>query len=1069
MTEQEIAQKPVSFQDFSSMVKAKYPDYKDVDDLTLAQKMVEKYPEYKDQVQFDQPEQSSTGSPQLANAGTEQPLTYMQKELRQKFPENYTDEPVVAKNNSTEQPQEEQSFVVKLGSVVGNEFMTGLNQLNSWAADAPGFIYDLAGAPFRAVGLNVPTSKDFKDTPLSNISDFYKTNSKAYESKVMAINPSRDKGIIGAFEQGDIKGGFLNLAGSIAESAPSSIAMMLAGGATMPTILGGAAVFGAGKAQEIDENSPEMNYDKGRVIAAINGTFEGVFETYLGSGAVAKSLAGIIKKEGKDIAQQQIKSSFREGINKMLTENPWLAPLGEGFEEVGTQLAQNAVDKYSGYKPNLSLMDGVGDSFAAGFGMGGIHGAVIGLAKKAMEEKQHGSESSQQPIQSGPVSETPQLTVDPRQTKEAEIRQYADEIKSKKSGKIQEVEIITPRETDNTPGLVVGSFVGKDGKTIYRVKDKNKSNTFYNVSELEVTQPKETSVDEFVNNQLGVYDQTEQKKQLAANNQMIDAQGRLLTRTNDPNSITDDGEFWLDENEQGIEVPNEEIAAWEQAKQSKPESEANIISERYGNTTITGTKDEAGNILVSEPASIDQANALKEQVEKSTGGNATVQAELIPNEDATAPQQFKLSVIPVQANTINTSGKTSERKIITQNFNNTAIDLAENEGYDEVVPTDKVPLEKALPILEKKFKDHPKYELVVDKAEVEIPGKTIKGETKWDDDIVEPPTKRVEIKSIKIVPKEVVAKQKAEAQLKTKEQKQADTNNPFDALFENTNSSQNIKTSNEFSFNRFRITPTVEEMQSKIDELQSIAPSAAPVILVQSVDELPAEIKNHSLFSLGIYGVWYNDKVYVMADKIKSIDHLVAIWIHENGVHNGLRNILPANERNLLMVQVYDSFRKIAEIKPEIKELFDWVNREYAGTTKQVRGEELLASLSEKIVSREDLNPEVKYIWNETIKYLRDLLSKLYNFNGSLLTEGQLIEIIHVSVQSNFQKMSIPVVVREEAEAYAKENNVTLMEAKEALEDNIRIRPMEGTRLTFDQDGFWTGSEPSRPMKRIQD
>ena len=39
---------PASLQtEFAKKIKEKYPDYKDVDDLTLSKKMIEKYPEYK--------------------------------------------------------------------------------------------------------------------------------------------------------------------------------------------------------------------------------------------------------------------------------------------------------------------------------------------------------------------------------------------------------------------------------------------------------------------------------------------------------------------------------------------------------------------------------------------------------------------------------------------------------------------------------------------------------------------------------------------------------------------------------------------------------------------------------------------------------------------------------------------------------------------------------------------------------------------------------------------------------------------------------------------------------------
>lgn len=51
----EFGQDKVTYFEFSNRVKTKYPDYKDVDDLTLAKKVVEKYPKYMDKVIFDQP------------------------------------------------------------------------------------------------------------------------------------------------------------------------------------------------------------------------------------------------------------------------------------------------------------------------------------------------------------------------------------------------------------------------------------------------------------------------------------------------------------------------------------------------------------------------------------------------------------------------------------------------------------------------------------------------------------------------------------------------------------------------------------------------------------------------------------------------------------------------------------------------------------------------------------------------------------------------------------------------------------------------------------------------------
>lgn len=58
--------------------------------------------------------------------------------------------------------------------------------------------------------------------------------------------------------------------------------------------------------------------------------------------------------------------------------------------------------------------------------------------------------------------------------------------------------------------------------------------------------------------------------------------------------------------------------------------------------------------------------------------------------------------------------------------------------------------------------------------------------------------------------------------------------------------------------------------------------------------------------------------------------------------------------------------------------------------------------------------------------------------------------------------MSGPVVLREQVEKYAKENNVTLIELKEILMDQekTRIRTKEGYRIKTDQDGFYIGTKP---------
>jgi len=49
-----MAEPKKSVQEFAQAIKAKYPQYKDIDDYTLAKKVVAKYPQYADAVEFDE-------------------------------------------------------------------------------------------------------------------------------------------------------------------------------------------------------------------------------------------------------------------------------------------------------------------------------------------------------------------------------------------------------------------------------------------------------------------------------------------------------------------------------------------------------------------------------------------------------------------------------------------------------------------------------------------------------------------------------------------------------------------------------------------------------------------------------------------------------------------------------------------------------------------------------------------------------------------------------------------------------------------------------------------------------
>lgn len=746
---------------------------------------------------------------------TEQPLTYMQKELRHRFPENYQDESVVNENLNTEKDG--------IGTELAQQAKQGTNEIVAAAYGIPGYAYDFVGAGLRGLGLNVPEYKDSgftKDVnvagvdinPLSILEkakDGLLSFAKKNAEKVRQINPDIDRGVVEPIQNGEYAQGIRNLFSSMTQSAPASAAMMLSGGLSTASQVGaGAALFGSQNLNQADQEGDYGKVSRDAVVAisSVTGALESIFETSFGSGAAGKAIAGIIKKDGEKAAAETVKKGFQDNVIKMITENPWMQPFGEAYEEMGTQLAQNAVNKYSGYRPETNLMDGVYDAGIMGFGMGSVHGGMIGAAKKAFGNnstpEQPGSESTSQPVQGGPASETTQLTVDPRQATEATFRQMGEEFAHKETGLITVVQKQTPGTEENIPMFVV--MDAGDGS--YLLQD-DQGNREWATKEF-LGQPQEMSVDDFTAMKMAEFDQNNLQQELLKKNQIkIDGIPYILT-----GDQTNEGYVAVNpEDGSDMVIPASTI---DNIRNSGKQN-ANIVKQVYGKTNVTGIKNEDGSLTVSDPATEEQANSLKSEVEQATGGKATVQAELIPNKDATAPQSFQLTIIPKVNEPLNNESVTTppsgdnglkeepteglfsqpnEKKVITQTIGKDQIDFVENEDFDEVVPTDKMPLEKALPILEKKFKDHPKVVVVADKVQVEVPGKVIKGETKWDDDVVEPSTFKTVIKSIKIVPKEVIARQK-----------QADTEILLDILDE------------------FNATPQSREDNQKASEIEAIA------------------------------------------------------------------------------------------------------------------------------------------------------------------------------------------------------------------------------------------------------
>lgn len=290
-----------------------------------------------------------------------------------------------------------------------NSLARGSDRLGSRLAKTPAMVYDLAAQAtdasvnYGSAGINAIAGTDLKTDYQTTSEGFAKTFNlpenkiaKYYDERVkksQEISAQKyDQGISEYFSNGEYKKGFNLLANSVAESAPVTISLLMgnaAGVSTAASIVGGGVAFAADKKAELDREAPDMPHDTKMNIAMANGLFEGLFEQFgiTKLGGVTKE---ILLRDGKEAAKKIAKEGFKD-VYKPVAKKYLGTSAEESISEAATQFAQNAVDKFSGYKPDMDLMEGVVDAGIVGLGAGTTASAIPALietkqAKKANKE-----------------------------------------------------------------------------------------------------------------------------------------------------------------------------------------------------------------------------------------------------------------------------------------------------------------------------------------------------------------------------------------------------------------------------------------------------------------------------------------------------------------------------------------------------------------------------------------------------------------------------------------------------------------------------------------------------------
>jgi hypothetical protein len=211
-------------------------------------------------------------------------------------------------------------------------------------------------------------------------------------NEIVGANSRASMSVEQAIKNKDYKRAGINLLGSIIESTPTSLMMMTpaVAGAGTAGVFGTIAITSGTQFADQNLRDPQLKDvpDEVKVWAGmLSGIPEGLFETFLGSGAVAGAFMDVIKKKGAEQGAKEIAGGIAGWIRKLYAGSPLLAEsFGNGIEEVATQVSQNWVDKYVLGK-NVKLTDGLVDSGLAGAGQGTLMGGATKLAKVVAEQQ----------------------------------------------------------------------------------------------------------------------------------------------------------------------------------------------------------------------------------------------------------------------------------------------------------------------------------------------------------------------------------------------------------------------------------------------------------------------------------------------------------------------------------------------------------------------------------------------------------------------------------------------------------------------------------------------------------
>ncbi|WP_419788057.1 hypothetical protein [Pseudodesulfovibrio sp.] len=244
------------------------------------------------------------------------------------------------------------------------------------------------------------------------------------------------------------------------------------------------------------------------------------------------------------------------------------------------------------------------------------------------------------------------------------------------------------------------------------------------------------------------------------------------------------------------------------------------------------------------------------------------------------------------------------------------------------------------------------------------------------------------------------------------------------------------------------------KVRKALELLQRKAKNAIPLTVVDSFDELPEHIRSRA-YERGIDGhvpaVFDGNKAYFVADSISSVDHAVALWVHEMGVHHGLRGLVGDSAKfDGMMDDVFNHFGP--ERLEDIRQAYglDFSNVAH----RREAAEEMLAAIGEKILHEGDLSDLELSTWESIKAWFREFLRE-HGFEIEL-SDDELAGIVKDAVRWTMGETERPHsrlrLRKTSPEKYLKQRN-TMSQRRQAYLTPYTADAMRGWDVRMSDDG----------------